>query len=74
MIYGLENRLLPGRELNQDTGSRYLGEDFATWRAVALTADVACTSTDHEYSFGCDCFQRLCGSGVCDLADDASER
>ena len=71
MIYKLENRLLPAQEPNQTTDWRYLKEDFATWRGVALTEDTACLSADHENSFGCDCFQRLCGAGVCDIANDA---
>ena len=69
MIYKLENRLLPEREPHQATDWRYLTEDFATWRGVALAKDTAHMSSDHENSFGCDCFQRLCGAGVCDIAD-----
>ncbi len=72
MIYKLENRLLPEREPNQASGWCYLREDFATWRGVALAKDTARMSADHENTFGCECYQRLCGAGVCDIANDAS--
>jgi AraC-like DNA-binding protein len=72
VIYKLENRLLPGREPNQATDWPYLNEDFATWRGVVPCKETARMSDDHENSFGCDCFQRLCGAGVRDLANDAS--
>jgi AraC-like DNA-binding protein len=69
MICKLANRLLPKREPNQATDWRYLREDFATWRGVALAKDTARMSADHENSFGCDCLQRLCGAGLCDIAN-----
>jgi len=70
MIYKLGNRLLPDREPNQTTDCRYLKEDFATWGGVALAEDTSRRSADHKNSFGCDCFQRLCGAGVCYIAND----
>lgn len=70
MIYKLENKLLPERGPSQATDWRYLREDFATWRGVAVAKDTARTSPNHETSFGCECFQRLCGAGVCDVAKD----
>jgi AraC-like DNA-binding protein len=72
MIYKLENRLLPKLEPDQITDWRYLTEDFATWRAVALAKNSVRMAADHGTSVGCDCFQRLCGAGLCDLADDIS--
>ena len=47
-------------------------EDFASWRAVAPANDNARLSAEHENSFGCECFQRLCGPGVCDVDRDAT--
>jgi len=71
MIYKLQNRLLPEGELHQVSDRRYLGEDFAVWRATAVPKDAARMSRDHENYFGCGCFQQLCGAGVCDIANDA---
>lgn len=73
MIYNLENRLLPARDPDQATDRRYLNEDFTTWLRL-VCKDPPVISTDHEYSFGCDCFQRLCGACLCDIANDASLR
>jgi AraC-like DNA-binding protein len=70
MIYKLENRLLPKREPNQATDWGYLTEDFAAWRGVALAKNTANMPADHENSFSCACFQRLCGAGLCDIADN----
>lgn len=47
-------------------------EDFASWRAVAPANATARLSAEHENSFGCECFQRLCGPGVCDVDKDAT--
>jgi AraC-like DNA-binding protein len=70
MIYKLENRLLPARDPSQATDWPYLREDFATWQGVVLAEDTARMSADHNNPLGCDCFQRLSGAGVCDLAND----
>ena len=74
MIHKLENRLLPEREPKRAADCRYQREDFATWRGVALDKDTARMAADHENSFGCECFQRLCGAGVCDIANIDSFR
>jgi len=71
MIYKLVDRLLPARVPNQATDYRDLEEDFATWRAVELVKDTVRIPAEHEDSISCDCLQRLCGPGVCDLANDA---
>jgi len=68
MIYTLEKRLIPEREPSQAAGWHYLAEDFAAWRGIALSKDTPRTSTDHEIPIGCECFQRLCGAGLCDIA------
>jgi hypothetical protein len=73
MIYKLVNRLLPARGPSQATDC-HLKEDFATWRAAALAKDTTRRPVDHESSVGCECIQRLCGPGVCDLANDALTR
>jgi hypothetical protein len=69
MIYNLKDRLLPERESTEPTERHYSSEDFDTWRDVSPANRGACTLA-HEYSFGCDCFQRLCGDGVCDITND----
>lgn len=71
MIYKLQNRLLPGREPYQANGWHYLNEDYAAWRGVAKAKETADTSAEHEYSSGCDCFHRLSGPGMCDLANES---
>ena len=74
MIDTLKTRLLPTPEPAQADNRRYSKEDFATWRRVALAENSARMSAAHENASGCDCFQRLCGPGVCDIANDESPK
>jgi AraC-like DNA-binding protein len=63
---------VPRRDPDEATHPRRLNEDFAAWQGAVLSKDSALKSAEHEYSFGCDCFQRLCGARFYDMADDAS--